>query len=64
MKRYNERYNKLAILRFLAKPHSEEFLLITIGQIGLIHTPLFWFSKICSSMGNFHIEVEHQRNYF
>ena len=55
MKRYNERYNKLAILRFLAKPHPEEFLLIKIGQIGLIHTPLFWFSKI---------EVEHQRNYF
>ena len=27
-------------------------------RIGLIHTLLFWFFKICSSMENFHIEVE------
>ena len=33
-------------------------------KIGLVHTLLFRFSKICSSMENFHIEVELQRSIF
>ena len=33
-------------------------------KIGLFHTPLFRFFKICSSMENFDIEVEHLRNIF
>ena len=33
-------------------------------RIGLIHTLLFWFFKICSSMENFHIEVELLRSIF
>ena len=28
-------------------------------NIGLVHMLLFWFFKICSSMENFHREVEH-----
>ena len=28
-------------------------------KIRLVYTLLFWLFKICSSMGNFHIEVEH-----
>ena len=31
-------------------------------KIGLVHTLLFRFFKICSSMENFHIEVEHLRS--
>ena len=31
-------------------------------KIGLVHTLLFWFFKICSSMENFHIEVELLRS--
>ena len=33
-------------------------------KIGLIHTLLFQFFKIYSSMENFHIEVEHLRSIF
>ena len=33
-------------------------------KIGLVHTLLFWFFKICSSMENFHIEVELLRSIF
>ena len=33
-------------------------------KIGLVHTLLFRFFKICSSMGNFHIEVELLRRIF
>ena len=33
-------------------------------KIGLVHTLLFRFFKICSSMENFHIEVELQRSIF
>ena len=33
-------------------------------KIGLVHTLLFWFFKICSSMENFHIKVEHLRSIF
>ena len=33
-------------------------------KIGLFHTLLFRFFKICSSMVNFHIEVEHLRSIF
>ena len=33
-------------------------------NIGLAHTLLFRFFKICSSMGNFHIEVEQTRSIF
>ena len=31
-------------------------------KIGLVHTLLFRFFKICSSMENFHLEVEHLRS--
>ena len=44
------------------------FLLIMIifdtCKIDLVHTLLFWFFKIFSSMENFHIEVEHLRKIF
>ena len=30
-------------------------------KVGLVHTLLLRFFKICSSMENFHIEVEHLR---
>ena len=33
-------------------------------KTGLVHTLLFRFFKICSSMENFHIEVEHPRRIF
>ena len=33
-------------------------------KIGLVHTLLFRFFKICSSMENFLIEVEHLRSIF
>ena len=33
-------------------------------KIGLVHTLLFRFFKICSSMEKFHIEVEHLRIIF
>ena len=33
-------------------------------KIGLVHTLQFRFFKICSSMENFHIEVEHLRSIF
>ena len=33
-------------------------------KIGLVHTLLFWFSKICSGMENFNIEVELLRSIF
>ena len=41
----------------------ESFILETY-KIGLVRTLLFWFFKICSSMENFHIEVEHLRSIF
>ena len=44
------------------------FLLIMIifdtCKIDLVHTLLFWFFKIFSSMESFHIEVEHLRKFF
>ena len=33
-------------------------------KLDLVHTLLFQFFKICSSMGNFHIEVELLRSIF
>ena len=33
-------------------------------KIGLVHTVLFRFFKICFSMQNFHIEAEHLRSIF
>ena len=33
-------------------------------KIGLVHNLLFRFFKICSSMENFHTEVEHLRRVF
>ena len=48
------------MLRFFAKPHLVAFLQIIFDtyKIGLVHTLLFRFFKICSSMENFHIEVK------
>ena len=57
------------LLGFFAKPHLVEFSLrfITIFfdkyNIGLVHTLLFWFLKIFSSMENFHEEVEYLKYY-
>ena len=51
------------LFRFFSKPHLVEFLLDTY-KIGLVHTLLLRFSKICWSMENSHIEVEHLRNIF
>ena len=39
----------------------DSFILDTY-KIGLLHTLLFRFFKICSSMENFHIEIEHLRS--
>ena len=33
-------------------------------KIGLVHTLLFWFCKICASIENFRIEVELLRSIF
>ena len=53
------------LLRFFAKSHLVYFLLIKIlFLILLFHTLLFRFFKICSSIENFHIEVELLRNIF
>ena len=41
----------------------DSFILNTY-KIGLVHTLLFRFFKICPSMENFHIEVEHVRRIF
>ena len=41
----------------------DSFILDTY-KIGLVHTLLFPFFKICYSMENFHIEVEHLRRIF
>ena len=41
----------------------ESFILETY-KIGLVRTLLFRFFKICSSMENFRIEVEHLRSIF
>ena len=38
----------------------DSFILDTY-KIGLVHTLLFRFFKICFSMENFHIELEHLR---
>ena len=43
--------------------YYDSFILETY-KIGLVHTLLFRFFKICSSMENFHIEVEHLRSIF
>ena len=56
------------LLRFFTKPPSvyanyNSFILETY-KIGLVHMLLFRFFKICSSMENFHIEVEHMRSIF
>ena len=59
-------------LQSFAKPHLVVFLLYTIVftiifdayKTGLVHTFLFRFFKICSSMENFHIKVEHLRSIF
>ena len=37
-------------------PNYNSFIFDTY-KIGLVHTLLFWFFKICSKMENFHIEV-------
>ena len=41
----------------------DSFILETY-KIGLVHMLLFWFFEICSSMENFHLEVEHLRSIF
>ena len=41
----------------------DSFILETY-KISLIHTLLFPFFKICSSMENFHTEVQHMRSIF
>ena len=41
----------------------DSFILETY-KIGLVHTFLFRFFKICSSMENFNIQVEHLRSIF
>ena len=41
----------------------DSFVLETY-KIGLVHTILFRFFKICSSIENFHIEVEHLKSIF
>ena len=41
----------------------DSFILDTY-KTGLVHTLLFRFSKICSSMENFHIEVKYLRSIF
>ena len=41
----------------------ESFIFDTYN-IDLVHMLLFRFFKICSSMENFHVEVEHLRNIF
>ena len=57
------------LLRFFAKPHFVDFLLIPIVlfdtyKIALLHTLLLRFFKICSSTENFHTEVRLQRSIF
>ena len=39
----------------------DSFILVTC-KTDLVHTLLFRFFKICSSMENFHIEVKHLRS--
>ena len=41
----------------------DSFIFYT-NKIGLVHTLLFRFFKVCSSMENFHIEVEYLRSIF
>ena len=43
--------------------NCDSFILDTY-KTGLVHTLLFRFFKICSSMENFHIEVKHLRSIF
>ena len=38
------------------------FQIFDTYKIGSVHTLLFRFFKICSSMENFHIEVEHLKS--
>ena len=62
------RRNKRFVTSILRKATFSECLLIAIGlflistKIGLVHTLLFRFFKISSSMENFHIEVELLRS--
>ena len=58
------------LLRFFAKPHLMEFFtnydsfIFNIYKIGLIHTLLFRFFKICFSMEICYIEVGLLRSIF
>ena len=65
MSKLPEKTNVL-LLRFFTKPYLVEILLITFDtyKIDLVHMLLFPFFKICSSMENFHIEVELLRSIF
>ena len=65
MSKLPEKTNVL-LLRFFTKPYLVEILLITFDtyKIDLVHMLLFQFFKICSSMENFHIEVELLRSIF
>ena len=47
---------------FCKATFSGVFTNYEIYKIGLVHTLLFRFFKVCSSMENFHIEVEHLRS--
>ena len=60
---------KSLLLWFFTKPHLVEFtnydsFIFDTYKIGLVHILLFRFFKICSSMENFHIEVELLRSIF
>lgn len=33
-------------------------------KLGLVHTLLFWFFKICFNMEHFHIEIEQLKSFF
>ena len=39
-------------------------IILDTYKIGLVHTLLFWFFKICSNIENFHLEVELLRSIF
>ena len=54
------------LLRFFRKRHLVKFLLITIVLffLFLVHTLLFQFFKICSSIESFHLKVELLRSIF
>ena len=55
------------LLWFFTKPHLVELtnynsFIFDTYKIGLVYTLLFRFFKICASMENFHLEVEHLRS--